>query len=64
MLENKLKTMSVTEIEETIAKAISEKTGEEFKATISSLNFKENGWPEATFNIRIAWPMKFEKEDA
>lgn len=64
MLENKLKKMSVTELENIIAKAISEATGEEFVATIPAIDYKNGGWPEANFNIRIAWPMKFGKSES
>ncbi|WP_281184889.1 hypothetical protein [Trichlorobacter lovleyi] len=41
MLENKLKTMSVTEIEETIAKAISEKQEKNSKQQFQALTSRK-----------------------
>jgi len=58
-IENKLKKISVTELENVIAKAISEATGDEFEATISTINYKESGWTSATFNIKVSKPLKF-----
>ena len=58
MIENKLKTLTTAELENIIAQALSEKTGDEFQATLSSLNFKEGAWPAATITVTIAKSLK------
>jgi hypothetical protein len=58
-IENKLKKISVHELQTIIAKAISEVTEEEFEATISAIDYGSGTWPEASFKIRLAHPIKF-----
>jgi len=63
IFENKLKLKSVAELENIIAKAISEATGENFEATISTIDFSNKyNLPEATFSIKVHQPSFFEKK--
>lgn len=61
-IENKLKKMSVAELENVIAKAISDATGEEFEAEISAVDFGNTLWPGATFSVRVAHSIKVGKD--
>ncbi len=61
-IENKLKKLSVTEIENIIAKAISDATGEEFEAKISAVDFGKSLLPEATFSVKLEHPRKWGKD--
>jgi hypothetical protein len=58
-IENKLKSLSVQELETIIAKVISENTKEEFEAIISAIDYGEGILPEASFQVRLAHPVKF-----
>lgn len=60
LIENKLKNMSVTELENVIAKAVSDATGQEFESTISAIEYDNTGWPGASFKIQITQPMNTE----
>jgi len=61
-IENKLKKMSVTELENVIAKAISETIGEKFEATISTVDFGKGMLPEATFSVKLGHPSTWGKD--
>jgi len=62
-IENKLKKMSVKDLETIIAKAISDATGEEFEASISTVDYGTNYlMPEATFQVRLAHPSEWGKD--
>lgn len=63
-IENKLKTMSVKELENIIAKALMDATGEEIDVTISSISYGHNLLTGAKFEVSASRPIKFGKEDA
>jgi hypothetical protein len=60
MIYNKLKTVSVHNLETIIAKAISSflKDEDEFDSNISNISYHET-WDEASFQIKIRKPIKF-----
>lgn len=62
MIENKLKTMPVSELETIIAKALMDATGEEIEVTISSINYGHNLLTGAKFDVSASHPIKFGKD--
>jgi len=62
-MEDKLKSISTQDLEAIIAKAISEGLKEEFKATISSIQYGKGILPEMTFQICLSHPIKFREDN-
>jgi len=57
MFENKLKSISVQQMESIIAKAISDAANETYKATISTIDYGKNSWSDASFQIELRQPL-------
>jgi len=57
-VENKLKTITIKDLETIIAKSITDALGEEFEAVISSIDFGGVASQEATLQVKLAHPYK------
>ena len=56
-ITNKLKALSVTELETIIAKAITDATGEEFNATVSKIDYLNE--IETSLKINVSMKLNF-----
>jgi len=57
-IENKLKTITIKELETIIAKSITDAVGEEYEATISAVAFGSESSQGATLQVKLAHPFK------
>lgn len=57
MFENSIKSISVADLENAVAKVITEMAGEELEATISGITYDPNEMTNATFTVRLTLPL-------